>query len=320
MPLEAKPSSEDLHTVLGSGGSIGDELAMALPEYTSQIRLVSRSPKKVNDSDQLFAADLGQAGEIDRAVAGSAVVYVTIGFEYSAKVWQEKWPPFIRDVIAACQKHAAKLVFFDNMYMYDPDHLNPMTEETPMRPTSQKGKVRKEVVDMIMAEVASGRLTALIARSADFIGPKNSVIVELVYKNFQKGKKADWFADVNKLHNFTFTTDAGRATALLGNTPDAYGQVWHLPTDQSKLTGKQWIALFAHQMDVEPKCRVLPVWMMGLLGIFIPVMKEFKEMAYQYDRDYVFDSTKFERKFGIKPSSPIHAVQTIVDEMGRESV
>lgn len=314
MPLEVKVPSHDLQTILGAGGSIGVELAKALPEYTTRIRLVSRSPKKVNDTDELMAADLSKPADIDRAVAGSAMVYVTIGFDYKAKVWQEKWPPFMRNVIDACKKHKAKLVFFDNVYMYDPEHLNPMTEETPMRPSSKKGAVRKELVDMIMKEVKSGQLTALIARAADFIGPKNSVLVETVYGNFLKGKKANWFADTTKLHNFTFTPDAGKATALLGNTPDAYNQLWHLPTDRSQLTGKQWIELFARQMNVEPKYQVLPIWMMGVLGIFVPILKEFKEMAYQYDRDYVFDSSKFERRFPeFKTTSSLHAVRLIVD-------
>lgn len=316
MPLEVKVPSHDLQTILGAGGSIGVELAKALPAYTTRIRLVSRSPKKVNATDELMTADLSKSADIDRAVAGSAIVYVTIGFEYKANVWQQVWPVFMRHVIEACKKHGTKLVFFDNVYMYDPDHLNPMTEETPMRPSSKKGAVRKELADMIMKEVNSGQLMALIARAADFIGPKNSVLVETVYGNFLKGKKANWFSDVSRLHNFTFTPDAGKATALLGNTPDAYNQVWHLPTDRSQLTGKQWIELFARQMNVEPQYQVLPTWMMGVLGIFVPVLKEFKEMAYQYDRDYVFDSSKFERRFpDFKPTSSLHAVRVIVDGM-----
>jgi hypothetical protein len=32
-------------------------------------------------------------------------------------------------------------------------------------------------------------------------------------------------------------------------------------------------------------------------------MKEMPEMMYQYDRDYVFNSRKFEQKFGMMPTS-----------------
>ncbi len=314
MPSQTTDSNA-LQTILGSGGSIGVELAKALPAYTNRIRLVSRNPKKVNETDELMPADLTKADDIDRAVAGSAIVYVTVGFEYSTKVWQATWPPFIRHVIDACIRHQAKLVFFDNIYMYDPEHLGHLTEETPNRPTSKKGEVRKEVAEMIMEGINSGKLTALIARAADFLGPKNSVIEEMVHKNFLKGKKADWFASTDKLHNFTFTPDAGKATALLGNTPDAYNQVWHLPTDRTPLTGKDWVDLFAKEMNVAPKVQAIPVWLLSVLGIFIPIMREFKEMSYQYDRDYVFDSSKFEKRFDFKPTTPQEAVKAVVNGM-----
>ena len=43
-----------MQTILGSGGAIGLPLAKELKSFTSQIRLVSRNPKKVNDTDELF--------------------------------------------------------------------------------------------------------------------------------------------------------------------------------------------------------------------------------------------------------------------------
>ena len=75
---------------------------------------------------------------------------------------------------------------------------------------------------------------ALIARSADFYGPGNekSFVTEMVYKNIKTGKAANWFINADKKHSFTYTPDAAKATALLGNTKDAYNQIWHLPTDR----------------------------------------------------------------------------------------
>lgn len=195
-----------------------------------------------------------------------------------------------------------------------------MTEETPIKPVSKKGAIRAEVADMLLSEVRAGELTALIARAADFMGLKNSVPVEMVIKNFLKGKKANWMVDVDKIHSFTYTPDAAKATALLGNTPEAYGQVWHLPTDQTPLTGKQWIELMAKATGATPGYSVLPKWLMGILGIFMPVMKEFKEMAYQNDRDYFFDSSKFEKRFDLKPTPPEQAVKEVIAALkGKET-
>jgi nucleoside-diphosphate-sugar epimerase len=304
-----------MQTILGAGGSIGVELAKELPAFTDRIRLVSREPRKVNADDELFAADITDAAAVDKAVSGSEVVYLTVGLPYRIKVWEERWPVAMRNVIDACKRHNARLVFFDNMYMYDRDHLQHMTEETPVRPTSKKGTVRRQIADMLMKEVKEGALTALIARSADFSGGKSSMLHQLVTDNLLKGKKANWLSDADKIHSFTFVPDAARGTAILGNTPDAFNQVWHLPTDSSRLTGRQWIELVAGALNVSPRYSILSPFMLGLLGIFIPVLKEVKEMAYQYDRDYFFDSSKFNRRFSYTPVAPREAMEHLLAEL-----
>lgn len=306
-----------MQTILGGGGSIGADLAHDLANYTDKVRIVSRNPKKVNESDELMPADLTKREEVFKAVEGSEVTYVTIGFEYNIKVWRQKWPSFMQNVIEACKQYRSKLVFFDNIYMYDKDYLGNMTEETPVNPGSKKGKVRAEVAKMITDEFGKGRLKALIARSADFYGPanNNSVLIVTVFTNLKMGKPANWFARTDRIHNYTYTPDAAKATALLGNTPDAFDQVWHLPTDNVKLTGRQWIELIAKELHTKPRYMVIRTWMLGIMGLFMPVMKELKEMIYQYDRDYFFNSSKFEKKFRFKPVENIKAVKSIAESL-----
>ncbi len=305
-----------MQTILGANGTIGSVLAKELTAYTNQIRLVSRNPKKVNETDELFPADLSDASQVEKAIVGSEVVYLLVGFDYNIKVWRDNWPKLMRATIDACIKHKAKLVFFDNVYMYDINAIPHMTDNSFINPPSKKGAVRKEIADMLLNEVKSGKLTALIARSADFYGPNNdkSFLIEVVYKNIKKGKKPNWFIDANKKHSFTYTPDAAKATALLGNTVDAYNQVWHLPTDKNTLTGKEMIALFAKEMNVENKVSILPMWLLKILGLFIPIMKEMPEMMYQYDRDYYFDSSKFDKRFNFKATTYQEGVKLTVEQ------
>ena len=131
-----------MQTILGSGGAIGIPLAKELIRYTDQIRLVSRNQQKINKTDELYAIDLSDFTKIDKAIAGSEVVYVVIGFEYKLSVWQEKWPLFMKAVINACKTHNAKLVFFDNVYMYDTSAIPHMIETSPIHAPSKKGVVR----------------------------------------------------------------------------------------------------------------------------------------------------------------------------------
>lgn len=180
-----------------------------------------------------------------------------------------------------------------------------MTEETPLKPDSEKGKVRTELNKMIMNEVEQGNLNAIIAKAADFYGPDTplSFVNLMVFENFKKGKKAQWFIDVNKRHSFTYTPDAAKGTVILGNTDSAYNQVWHLPTNKNVLTGKEFIELAAKAMNVKPEYMLVKKWMAQVLGLFIKEIKESVEMLYQNDSDYLFDSTKFEKAFNYKPIS-----------------
>jgi nucleoside-diphosphate-sugar epimerase len=302
-----------MQVILGSGGAIGKDLAKELNTISGKIRLASRSPQKINIDDELIACDLKKPEDVDNAVKGCEVAYLTVGLSYRLKTWQQQWPVVMKNTISACKHHNTKLVFFDNIYMYHPNKLNPMTEETEVSPVSKKGKVRAEIAQMILDEIKSGNLKAMIVRAADFYGPgiKNSLLNEIVFNNLKAGKKANWFCSVNNQHNFTFTPDAAKATALLGNTESAYGQIWHLPT-AAPITGKEWIDKIAKELGVKPKTQIASKFIIQMMGLFNPVMKEFVEMLYQYDRDYNFDSSKFENTFNIKPTAIDEGIKQVV--------
>lgn len=305
-----------MQTILGSGGVIGKELAKSLPRYTNKIRLVSRNPKKINNSDELVTADLTSYDQTLKAVDGSEVVYLTVGIQYKASLWQQQWPLIMKNVIDVCKKHKTKLVFFDNVYAYGKVH-GWMKEDTPYMPSSKKGEVRKHIAEMLMTEVKKGNLEAQIVRAADFYGPDTplSMVTVTVFNNYLKGKKAQLFLSDKHLHSYTYTPDAGRATAILGNTESAYNQVWHLPSDKNVLTGKEFVESVADAFSVEPKYMVLNRFMINAVGLFIPEVRESKEMMYQLDSDYLFDSSKFESAFNIKPTDYKEGIRETVEWM-----
>ncbi len=179
-------------TILGAGGAIGTELAKALAAYTTDIRLVSRNPKKINPTDELIAADLTDKNQVENCIAGSHIVYLTVGLVYNTKVWQKMWVPLIKNVIDACLKHNCRLVFFDNVYAIGGDHVQHITEQSPISPTSKKGAVRAEVDTCILEAIERKNLQAIIARAPDFFGEikDRSLLMNLVYDNLAKGKKA----------------------------------------------------------------------------------------------------------------------------------
>ena len=157
-------------TILGAGGAIGNEFVKLLAANKQPFRLVGRNPKPTLGVTEIVAADLTDTDQTIRAVAGSSVVYLLVGLKYDHRVWQEMWPRIMRNTIEACKRAGAKLIFFDNVYMYG-KVSGPMSEETPFDPCSRKGEIRATIASMLIDEWKSGALTAMIARSADFYGP-----------------------------------------------------------------------------------------------------------------------------------------------------
>lgn len=305
-----------MQTILGSGGPVGTELARALRKYTQNIRLVSRNPEKVHPEDETCSANLLDSSSVREAVKGSKIVYLTAGLEYRYKVWEEQWPKIMKNVISACKETDARLVFFDNVYMYDEEGIAHMTEQTTVKPPSRKGAVRARIAEMLMQEVWTGQLEAIIARSADFYGPgirNNSLLLETVFKPLSEEKKANWLGSADKKHSFTYVPDAAKATALLGNSEDVWNEIWHLPTAASPLTGHKWVQAVAGELGVKPSYRTISGWMVRLIGLFNPIMKETVEMMYQYEQDYIFDSSKFEKHFKFKPTPYREGIKQIVD-------
>lgn len=301
-------------TILGAGGAIGVELARQLTAYTSDIRLVSRNPQKVNEGDVLVAADLTDSAQTDAAVAGSDVCYLTVGIPYNTKLWQTTWPGIMRNAVTACMKYNTKLLFFDNVYALGADAVGHIIEDAPINPSSKKGEIRAEVTQMILDEMEAGRLDGMIARAPDFFGAigENSVLIGLVYDNLVKGKKAQWLCDADVVYTAGYVPDMARGTAMLGNTADAWNQAWNLPVDGRKITAREWVQLFSDELGVDAGVQVLPSWMMRIVGLAIPAVRETVEMRYQYDRDYYFDSTKFNTRFDYVPTTHGDAVRETV--------
>ncbi len=301
-------------TILGSGSALSDALARVLHKYSDGVRLVSRRPKQVTGDEELVQADLLEQDSVDQALKGSEIAYLTIGLEYDANEWLQKWPIVMHNVIQACQKHNVKLVFLDNVYMYGKVE-GMMDENTPYNPCSKKGEAREKVATMLQDAMAQGKIEAIIARSADFYGygAEKTFVMPMVFDKIKSGKSALWLVNAKVPHSLTYIPDIAEALAILGNDASAYAQVWHLPTDLEAPTGEEFIKTVAEAYGVEMKYSVLPQWLLKVLGVFSPMIRETNEMLYQFERPYLFDSTKFQNKY-FKATPYKEAIRRIIKE------
>ncbi len=287
-------------TILGAGGAISNELVRLLAGCNRPLRLVSRRGAAMPGAAvETVSADLIDKAQTIQAVAGSSVVFLLAGLKYDHKVWAETWPRIMANTIEACKRAEAKLIFFDNVYMYGRVR-GAMTEETRFNPCSKKGEIRAKIATALMNEWKAGSLTAMIARAADFYGPhaRTGMPNTLVFEPMSKGQKAICLVNDSVPHSYTYTPDAAQALVKLAESESAWNQTWHMPTAPSALTGREFIARVAEAMGVEPKDRLLSRSMVRVFGWFNPPVSEVHEMLYQNDSPYLFDSSKYAKAFG----------------------
>ena len=298
------------YTLIGAGGAIGTPLAQELIQNGGAVRLLSRSGFQM-DGAESRKTDVFNQVELTESIRGSKVAFLLVGLDYNTKLWQEKWPIVMQNTLNACAETGVPLIFFDNVYMYGPVD-GKMTEETPFKPSSKKGVVRAQVANMLLEAVKKGTVRASIARSADFYGPhadKTSVFYQTVIKNLAEGKKAQWLGNSGMPHSMSYTLDCARALVLLANDPTSFNQTWHLPTYNPPPSPIDLVKIAAKALGVPYKgVQAAPKFLVRLLGLFIPIMKEMVEMIYQNEREYWFDSSKFESRYNFKPTDYEHGI------------
>jgi nucleoside-diphosphate-sugar epimerase len=213
-------------------------------------------------------------------------------------LWEKQFLTIMKNVIEACKINGTKLVFFDNTYMYPQDN-KVLTEQTGFNPVGRKGIVRQKMTDMLLKEMRAGTIEAVICRAPEFYGPgkTQSITNSLIFNAIKENKKLKVPLRDDKVRSLIWTPDASRATALIGNAPDAYGQTWHLPVDNHKLTYKEFIALASQIYGKEFRYSVIPKVAFTIGSLFNKNAKELQELLPRYQYDNLFDDSKFRKRF-----------------------
>lgn len=281
-----------VHAVLGAGGVIGRETVAALRRRHARVISVGRSAGASDADVESRRADLLDPEATRRAVRGADVVHLVAGLPYSSAVWERDWPVIVRNAVAAADAADARLVAFDNVYAYG-RVTGPMTEDAPLRPVSRKGAVRARA-----RELLSGLPGVAVAVAADFYGPgaRTSVFNRFAVDPLRRGRRGAWLFDASLPHSMTYTPDIGEALAVLGESPE-HG-VWHLPTAPA-LTGAEYVEAAG---GAPGRTRVIGRGLLRLAAVASVEARETLEMAYQYEAPYLFDSGRFERRFGPAPT------------------
>jgi nucleoside-diphosphate-sugar epimerase len=156
----------------------------------------------------------------------------------------------------------------------------------------------------LLAAHRDGRAQVAIGRASDYFGPRGgaqSNLGDRVFGPALAGKTATVLGDPDQPHTYTYIPDIGEGLAVLGEHPDAPGEVWHLPNDPNTRTTRQLVELvYQHTDQTRSRLRSMPPWILRAMGLLNPTMRELVEMQYQFEEPFIVDSTKISNKLDVE--------------------
>jgi nucleoside-diphosphate-sugar epimerase len=285
--------------ILFGYGAVGQAVVQQLSDAGRPVTVAQRSrPAALPPLATYLACDVKDLAATKTAVAGASAVICAIGLTYDSAIWSCDWPVVMGNLLEACTAAGARLVFVDNLYMYGPQ-TQPLTEDMALTTYGIKPRIRAEITKMWQAAHAAGKVKVVAVRASDFYGPgvTQSVLGETGLAAMAKGKPALLLGAADLLHDLAYVPDVARATITLLDAPmDAYGQAWHVPCAPTR-TYRQVLQIGADALGQKLKFSGLPPIMLGLLGLFMPILREMKEMRFQSDRPYHVDASRFAKRF-----------------------
>ncbi|WP_030680454.1 NAD-dependent epimerase/dehydratase family protein [Streptomyces rimosus] len=289
-----------LHTVLGAGPA-GTSVALELARRGHPVRLIDRAGSgEPLDGIERLSGDVSTVHGALTAIEGADVVYHCVNVAYHLQV--DVMPGIQEAVLGAVARTGARLIVLDTLYPYGETHGEVMTEDTPWRAATAKGKMRAALDERYLAAHQQGRARVALGRSADFVGPRvlNSTLGGAVFPAALTGGEVLALGDIDLKHSYSNILDVARGLAVLGENPSGDGRVWHLPTAPARTTREIFTALgdlVGHSLRTVTMDEPRP------FGPFDETfMNSYAELFYQHTEPQIMDSTAFQEKFGVAPT------------------
>lgn len=282
--------------VIGNGPA-GAATARLLAGQGSPVRVVSRSSRPDQPGIDHVALDATDSGRLIEVAEGATVIYNCACPPYHR--WMRDWPPLAASVNAAAEATGAVLVVLSNLYGYGPVD-GKITENLPLVATGDKGRTRASVWTEALDLHEQGRIRVVEVRASDFFGPgvtDGGHLADRVLPQLLHGRTVRVMGDPDTPHSWTYLPDVARTLVRVAGMEDAWGRPWHVPT-APPLSIRAMVEKLAKHAEVGAVAvRRLPAGMLRVLALVSPLLRELKEVQYQFDRPFVVDSSAYTARF-----------------------
>lgn len=293
--------------VLGARGRLGRAVAKAFLDAGYDVRAVTRDgklPAELSGAEAVIGDALDKASLI-RATQGVDIVFNGLSPVYSD--WSTCLP-MAENVMAACHANHALHLFPGTVYNYGSPIPAVIAEDTPQRPTTEKGRIRVAMEDLFRREAEAGRVRTTLLRAGDFFGGKGtgSWFDLVVTSKLEKGVYTAP-GQVDLAHEWTYLPDLAAAFVALAQRREALGAYEKLNLPGHAVTDLQMKAAVEKAMGRTLKLASMPWWVLRAASPFVPMWKAIVSMSYLRFEEHRLVSSRLERIIGTIPHTPLNA-------------
>src|SRR5262245_19348735 len=288
-------------SVIFGAGQVGSPLARILVERGHEVRVVKRSPGGIPSGAQPVLGDAADLTFCIEAAAGATTVYHCMNPPYSAKVWADLVPRYMGNLIEASARAGARLVVLNNVYLLGRPNGKPLTDDTPIHPSSRKGEIRARAAQTLFDAHRRGDVRATEGRASDFYGPggRLTLLGDYFWPRVLKGRRGQVIVDPDMVHTYHYIPDVAAGLATLGGaSDDAFGKPWMLPCRPAE-TLRDLVRRLEQPFGSPLPLQTVPAWIQLAMSVFIPTLRETREMGYQWEEPFVIDDASFRQRFGV---------------------
>ena len=299
------------YTIVGAG-PVGRETARLLAAEGNEVRLVSRAGSAVpHVGVHSVSLDARDGEGLARVADGADAVFMCAMAPYHK--WPTEFPPLMSGVVSASEKSGAPLVVLGNVYGYGDAAPSPLTPSAPLAPTSEKGRVRKEMWEQAL----SSAVPALEVRASDYIGDgAASLFTLMTLPSLLRGEPAAVIGDPDALHAWSFTKDVAKTLVAASRYGGEWGRSFFVPSHH--ISVRDLVSKFVEYGHIAvAELKPLTDAELDHLAREDEIMREVVEMAYLYRQPSILDASDTERLLGVSASNLEIAVEDTVRNVDR---
>jgi nucleoside-diphosphate-sugar epimerase len=282
--------------LFGATGSTGATITQALEAADLPYRVVGRDRAALESAfgarplAEVVTWNPADPASVQTAASGVETIFYLVGVPYNHF---ELHPQLMRATLdGAIAAGVRRIVLLSPIYSYGHPQSPTVNETHPRNPETFKGKMRKEQEDLVLDAHAAGRIEGTVLRLPDFYGgdPKKSLVGD-IFLAALKNRSAMVIGPIDRPHQYAYVSDIGPLALALAREGRAYGRAWNF-AGSGTITQREFATkVFAAAGTGKPKLMVFNPFMLRIVGLFDPIMRELAEMNYLQSDPVLLDDS-----------------------------